>query len=157
MPASERLYFHRAVVAYRGAFPLDMLRRDAAFPVRELGARTIMSGLEDGGVSEEYERVDAHGVHIKSRRLALCFVEIETRSKSKYWEDAFTVERWQSFGIEGIGETLEEAILAAHRSEVDRIARTQSRRTDDGFSRPLRHAPTLEEFRESHGVPNVPS
>ncbi len=114
---AEKFYRHRAYVVYRGCFPLDMLRYDRAFIYSERDSDQVERGLSGGGVEEIVRRPSpTSGRMLRSRRMRVCVVEVETRSVSQKWEYAFNADRWRSYGVIGIAADRDVALDEAWRT-----------------------------------------
>jgi len=69
----------RALVVFKDAFPIDMLRHDGCYPVTEKDSHTIIDSLIPPGGGE-------------------VLVEKRVESKQSREKAFFTKERWESFG-----------------------------------------------------------
>jgi hypothetical protein len=72
------MYRHHALITGRGAFPVDMLRYDAAYPASSQDVLEIVNSLDPESGNRKY------------------WVHMSKRTDAKI--DTFTAGRWQSFG-----------------------------------------------------------
>lgn len=85
MAREEKTYTVYATATWRGAFPIDMLRRDQCYPVDASSVVAITASLVSPSP-------------IRSRTATLA-VNVEARTEGAAEVRGFTIDRWESFGV----------------------------------------------------------